>query len=156
VLQFNNALLIGIGRPRTTFRIAIAGTILQVALFVVAVNFGIEAVAASYVVRAYLIAPVGLVIASRALGGALRPILTGAVPVAIGCVVMVLAVEATRTALGDAFPDILAVVVYGLVALPAYLLTMRLIAADRLAEAWRYARAAGADRLQLGRLLARA
>jgi PST family polysaccharide transporter len=157
VLQFNNALLNGIGRPRTSFRIAIAGTVLQVAFFVVAVNFGIEAVAASYVLRAYLIAPVGLVIASRALGGgALRPILAGVVPVAIGCTVMLIAVEATRTALGDAVPNLIAVVAYGLVALPAYLLTMRLIAADSLAQAWRYARAAGPDRLRLGRLLARA
>jgi PST family polysaccharide transporter len=152
LLQFNNALLTGIGRPRTTFRIAVAGTILQVAFFAVAVNFGIEAVAASYVVRAYLIAPVGLVIASRALGGALRPILLGVLPVAIGCAVMVVAVEAVRTALGHSLPDLVDVAAYAVVALPAYLLTMRLIAADHLAQAWRYARAAGPGRPGLGRL----
>lgn len=150
LMQFNAALLTSIGRPRTVFRIAIAGTALQVAFFAVAVNFGIEAVAASYVARAYLIAPVGLVIASRALGDALRPILAGVVPVAIACAVMVLAVEAVRAALDHAVPDLVAVVAYGAVALPAYLLTMRLIAADQLAQAVRYARAAAPGRLRLG------
>jgi PST family polysaccharide transporter len=126
-----------------------------VAFFAVAVNFGIEAVAASYVVRAYLIAPVGLVIASRALGGALRPILGGVVPVGMACAVMVLAVEAIRAALGPTVPDLVAVVAYAVVALPAYLLTMRLIAADHLAQAVRYARAASPGRLSL-RWLSRA
>ena len=142
LLQFNAALLTAIGRPRTVFRIAVAGTIMQVTCFAIAVNFGIEWVAASYVVRAYLIAPVGFVIASRALGNALWPILRGLVPIAFACVLMVLSVEAMRRLIGHSVPDLVAVMAYAAVALPVYLLTMRLIAADYVAQATRYAQAA--------------
>jgi PST family polysaccharide transporter len=152
LLQFNNALLLSIDRPKTVFRIAVAGTILQVAFFAAAVNFGLEAVAASYVLRAYIIAPVGLVIASRALGGTMRPMLADAVRVLIACAIMVLAVEAVRTAVGGTIPDLVVVVACATIALPAYLLTMRLIAADHLAQAVHYARAASSGRLPFGRL----
>ncbi len=46
VTQFNSALLQSIGRARLVFRISLAGTILQIAFFAVAVNFGIRWVAA--------------------------------------------------------------------------------------------------------------
>lgn len=140
IMQFNAALLTSIGRPRTVFRISVAGTVLQVAFFAIGVNFGIAAVAASYVVRAYLIAPVGLIIASRALGNSVRPMLFCVIPVAISCAAMVLAVEGVRSALGHSLPQLVAVLAFAVVALPVYLLTMRVIAAEHLRQALHYAR----------------
>lgn len=151
LLQFNGALLTSLGRPRTVFRITAAGSVLQLAAFAVTSSFGLSWVAASFVIRGYLIAPIPLVIASRALGGSLAAFLRGVRPVIAGCGCIIGAVAVSRGLLGGSLSDTVATVVYAIVGAATYLVVMRIIAADHVAQALRYARAAAPARLSMRR-----
>src|SRR3978361_414613 len=65
LLQFNGSVLQSLGRARTVLRLGLIGTILQVPAFLVTVQYGLAWVAASYVIRAYVTAPIGLIVAAR-------------------------------------------------------------------------------------------
>jgi PST family polysaccharide transporter len=60
VQAFSNALLNAAGHPNVVFRFRLITTVTNVVGFVIAVQFGILAVAAAYVVRGYLLMPLNL------------------------------------------------------------------------------------------------
>jgi O-antigen/teichoic acid export membrane protein len=139
VMQLNAALLYSIGRPQVLFRLSVAGALLQVVLFLIAMPFGLVWVAAAYVARLYVITPIGLLLASRALQSRLREFLGGlAAPIAAAAA-MVVAIEAAAAAIGDAVPTAVALVMLGAIALPVYVMALRLAGPAHFAEARRYA-----------------
>jgi PST family polysaccharide transporter len=140
VMQFNNALLTSIGRPQLVFRLSAAGALLQVVAFVIAVRFGIVWVAVAYVARLYVMAPVGLVVASRAVKSPLREFLQGLVPATAATAAMVGAIKAAEAAIGDTVPTAAALVVFAAIALPVYLVALRLAGPAQFAEARRHVR----------------
>ena len=129
--QLTLTLLQAIGRIGTVFRLATAGTALQIASFLAVVNLGLVWVAAAIVLRAYVVMPVALWIASRALpirpstvlASFLRPLVASAVMVGLLLVV------------GPALPGRLGLVAETALGLGAYLAVMRVIARRELAEA---------------------
>jgi O-antigen/teichoic acid export membrane protein len=65
VVGLTNAALLALGRSDLTFRIGLASTFINVVGFAVAVRWGITAVATAFVVRAYLLSPLGLLALRR-------------------------------------------------------------------------------------------
>jgi O-antigen/teichoic acid export membrane protein len=125
VSQFNGALLQSIGRARLVFRLLVASTVLQVIAFAIAVPFGIEWVAASLVIRAYLLLPIGLYIAAHAVGGNLRSHVAALVAPAVSGVGMAAAVIGIGQLLSGS-SEFLRLVVELAVALPIYAALLRL------------------------------
>jgi hypothetical protein len=140
VMQLNAALLYSIGRPQVLLRLSVAGALLQVVAFLIAMPFGIVWVAAAYVARLFIITPIGLLVASRALQSPMREFLGGLVPPVAAAGAVVIAVEAAAAAVGNAVPDAVALVVFGAIALPVYVVALRLAGPAHFAEARRYAR----------------
>ena len=139
IMQFNGSLLQSVGRARLVFWITVAGTLLGIVGFAVAVPYGIEWVAAAGVIRGYLIAPVGLIYASRELGGGLRAHLGGLVA-PIGCSLLTTAaLVATRAALVDHLAPAVLLGVMAVVALVTYVAALWAFGGDILAEARGYA-----------------
>lgn len=101
VMQFNDALLDATGRAKITFRVLMVGTALQVVAFLVTVQFGLVWVAASYVLRAYLMAPVGLWFAGRALDVPLARTLGSLGAPVVSALAMMLAAWGVSKLLGD-------------------------------------------------------
>jgi PST family polysaccharide transporter len=150
VMQFNSALLTSVGRPEVVLRLAVAGTALQVAAFAIAVNFGIAWVAAAYVVRLYVMAPPGLILASRLLGGSTGVFMRGLFAPALATAAMAGSVLLVRSALSSA-PEVVRLCSALAVALPTYLVVMRFLSAAQMAEAARYLRAVAPRRGFLAR-----
>jgi O-antigen/teichoic acid export membrane protein len=140
VTQLNGALLSGIGRIRFVFRLGLVNTAVQIVAFAVAVPFGIRWVAASYVIRAYLLAPVGFVVAARELNTTAAKTLSGFIPGLVSGGVMVGSVVAARSLIGDALPESLRLVALVTIAIPVYLLTLRLIGGALFEELMDYVR----------------
>lgn len=132
--QFNGALLQSIGRARLVFRLLVAGTVLQVIAFAIAVPFGIQWVAASLVIRAYVLAPIGLRIAAHAIGGDLRSHLSALVAPAVSSVGMAAAVMGIGRLLSGG-SETLRLLVELAVALPIYAALLRLIGPVAFREA---------------------
>jgi PST family polysaccharide transporter len=135
VMQFNASLLQSIGRARLVFRLSLVGVVLQLVLFAVAVNFGIEAVAAALVVRGYLVAPIGLVVAARELRSSVWTLLAGLRAPAISSLVMAGAVFSARAALDGVLPDALVLSVLVAVAAGTYAAVLRVVGPAVFAEA---------------------
>ncbi len=142
VFQFNGALLQSVGRARAVFRITLLSTILQLPAFAIAVQYGIRWVAASYVIRAYLVAPVGLIMAARELDSTLRKTIAGLVAPSLSTGAMVAAVFAVKPALGEVAPEGVRLLVLMGVGLAAYVAALRLLGPRTFDEALRYARSA--------------
>jgi PST family polysaccharide transporter len=145
VLQFNASLLNALGRARQVLRINVAGTVLQVVAFAVTVHFGLVWVAAAYVGRAYVIAPVGLWLAARALDTTVRETLGGLVPPALSSAAMVLVMVAVDHGLSSV-PAMVRLFAMAVTGFAAYLVVLRATGPRHLAEAMGYAKAVLARR----------
>ena len=148
IQSFNGALLVGIGRPKTVFRVGVAGTVLQVIGFALTVSHGIQWVAVSFVVRAYLILPVGVVIAARALQTTVRETLSDTVRPILCSLLMVGGVLAARAEGVDDLPPGLGLLALGLVAAVLYGGSLYLFGGRVLAEFTRDVRDAYGARLR--------
>jgi O-antigen/teichoic acid export membrane protein len=91
LMHFNHAVFKACGRPELSVRIAAMSTLLNVVTLLIAVQFGVVAVAVSYVARSVLIAPIGLWLVCRLVGlplaDYLRPLLPPFVALALGAAV---------------------------------------------------------------------
>lgn len=134
VSQFNGALLQSVGRARLAFRLMAAGTVLQVIGFAIAVSHGITWVAASFVIRAYLVTPPGLIVAARAVDATVWDHLKGIVAPLVSSLAMVAAVLATHDALSGSTDAAPRLAVLLLVGVAVYLGVLRLTGRRTLAE----------------------
>ena len=149
VTVLNGSLLQSVGRARLVFWLTVAGTVLGVVGFAVAVPYGIEWVAAAGVIRGYLLAPLALIYASRELGGGVRANLGGLLA-PIGCsLLMAGALFATRAGLADHLPPALLLAAMAVVALVTYGVTLWAFGGGILTEARSYASELIANRRQV-------
>lgn len=142
IASFNYALLTGMGRAKTVFRISLASTALQILGFAIAVRLGIEWVAATFVVRAYLVLPFGLTIAARALDSNVRQTLAGVAAPVVSSLIMAAAVLAVADLGVGQLPQGVALVALAAVGAAVYLLALRLGGRQVLDEFVGYLRAA--------------
>jgi|tagenome__1003787_1003787.scaffolds.fasta_scaffold20964258_3 O-antigen/teichoic acid export membrane protein len=142
VMQFNGALLQSIGRARFVFWLQVGSTALQVVGFAIAVSHGIEWVAASFVIRAYLTAPVGLIAAAHSVDASLGEHLRGVVPPLISTAAMVAVVLAVHAALAGSLAPLPLLLALMFAGAGVYLGVLWLIGRRTFSEALVYARAA--------------
>jgi len=141
----NKAALNAVGRPDLTLRIGLLTGVVNVIGFAVTVHWGILAVAMSYVVCSYLLAPVSIWLATRVLSvGATSYLRLFAGPVASG-LVMVVCVLGTKAALEEETGNLVRLLVSILVASTTYVamlyLTVRRQVVDLMSRARRLRRA---------------
>jgi O-antigen/teichoic acid export membrane protein len=98
------AMLNAVGRPDVAFRFRLLYTVATVIGFIVAVQFGIVAVAAAYVVPAYLLLPLNLLWMRRYAGIQIAEYLGNMRGVAAATAVMAAVMLALRMVLGDREP----------------------------------------------------
>ncbi|RJK97881.1 lipopolysaccharide biosynthesis protein [Vallicoccus soli] len=139
LLYSNNSLLMAIGRPQTVLRVTAVIAAVNVVGFLVAVNFGILAVAVAYAVRAYLLAPLSIAPAKRALGFSWREFVVPLLPLLLSGGLMAGAVALVRHVLLADAPTAVALGASLAVAALTYPLLVRLLAPARFREVVGYA-----------------
>ncbi len=153
-LFFNSTVLIATGRPRTALFVTAVNAISNVVAFAVAVQWGIVAVAAAYVIRGYLLSPLPVLLVRRVIGFRISEYVSRfAIPFACSAV-MVAAILALREAIGPDVPDLLVLILGGALGAGTYLVAMRLIAERFLRQMVDYLATASPalDRLRSWRL----
>jgi PST family polysaccharide transporter len=98
VNYFNASVFWAIGRPELRLRLLLVHTAVNVGAFLVVVRYGIVAVAAAYVIRAYALAPIDLVVLRRVIGLRIGAYLRSVAPALVATAIMSAAVGATRSA----------------------------------------------------------
>ena len=127
VSYFNYAVFTGVGRPDYVMKLLAVRTVANVVAFFVAVPYGIVAVAAAFVARAYLLMPLNVFVLRRAIGISPRRYFRNFVPALVGCVAMALAIwMLSRLPLGDVSRLLSSI---GIGAM-AYIVTLQLVAPE--------------------------
>jgi PST family polysaccharide transporter len=96
VSAFNIPILIATGRPTWLFHLSVIEAVVSVASSVLAARWGLLAVAVAYVLRSYLLAPIGLLYVRGSLGIQIARITRSIGPPALASVAMVAAVMLFR------------------------------------------------------------
>jgi PST family polysaccharide transporter len=124
VTYFNKAVVNAAGRPSLSLRVAVLTGIVNVIGFAIVVQWGIVAVATSYVVCGYLLAPVSVWSVSRVLDIDVKTYLRLFVGPTAGGAVMVVSVVAAQEALPDGVTGLPLLAILLLVAVTVYFLML--------------------------------
>jgi O-antigen/teichoic acid export membrane protein len=140
VFMFNSVVLTALGKPSWVLGLTAISVVANLIAFAISVQYGIVWVAAAYVTRAYLLAPLPILAVRRVAGISVRRYLRQFVPALLGSAAMAAVELGVRQALG-AWPG-LTVVVAMSAGLLVYLTTVRVIAPSTSASALSLLRAA--------------
>jgi PST family polysaccharide transporter len=127
---YHSSVYFAVGRPDVRTKLLLLHTIANVVAFLIAVRYGIVAVAAAYVARSYLLAPIDLFVLPRFLPMKATEYLQQLVVPAVCCAVMVTVLLITQSLLSG-WPGLL---VGSVVGIAAYTVTLRLVGADVFRE----------------------
>jgi O-antigen/teichoic acid export membrane protein len=127
-LFFNSTVLVATGQPRTALFITTVNAVSNVIAFAIAVQWGIVAVAAAYVIRGYLLSPLPVLMVKRVIDFRLSEYVRRfAIP--LGCSAPMVAVMlALREALAPRVADVVVIAPVAAVGALTYLLAMRFAA----------------------------
>ena len=125
---FFGSLLKAVGKPQWRFAMLSITAVLNVLGFAVAVRWGIIIVAASYVIVAYLVAPIYLELVRRAIDLEIKTYLNQYVPAMVCTVFMSIAVFTARQMLGTLPSLYLRLMIIILLAAASYILCVFLVA----------------------------
>ncbi len=139
LFYFNTAVFLGAGKPGWRLGLSLLNAAANVAVFVVAVRYGIVAVALAFTVRGYVLAPVALVALRHLVGLSLRAYARALAAPALATALMAAAVLALRLPLAGA-PRAARLSLTILAGAAVYAFALRLTAPRRLADLWRLAR----------------
>jgi PST family polysaccharide transporter len=125
VSYFDYAVYNGVGRPDLVLKLLAVNTVANVVLFFVVARWGIVAVAAAYVARAYLLLPLNLIALRVAIGVSPRRYFANFIPAFSACLTMAVSLWlVSLLGLGDVSRLLVSIGVGGAV----YLLTLRWLA----------------------------
>jgi PST family polysaccharide transporter len=128
-LFFNSTVLVATGRPRQALLVTTVNAVSNVIAFAVAVQWGIVAVAAAYVIRGYLLSPLPVLLVKRVIDFSLSEYVSRfAIPFG-SAGLMVAVMLALREALAPRVADAVVIVPVAAVGTLTYLLAMRFAAA---------------------------
>lgn len=127
---YDSSVYFAIGRPDVRTKLLLLHTTANVIAFLIAVQYGIVAVAAAYAARSYLLAPVDLVVLPRFLPMKTAEYLNQLVGPALCCIVMVAALFATKAWLSGWIGLLVGTLVGGL----TYALALRVVKPDAYRE----------------------
>ena len=101
VMVFNGSVLQALGRPRVVFKVTVISTLAQIVALALLAGRGVDWVAAIFVARLYVAAPIEMYIACRAIGIEFRRPFRALLPSAIAAAAMVASVVGVRHLLGS-------------------------------------------------------
>ena len=125
VFFFNPSALLAAGRPSWRLGVAVMNAISNMIAFSLAVRWGIVAVAAAYVIRGYVLAPVEIWVVKKAIGLDIRLYLRQFVVALASCAAMVVAILGLRYFLSTAV--VFQLMILGLVGGAVYVSVVQLI-----------------------------
>lgn len=133
-LFFNSTVLVATGKPRTALFVTVVNAVSNVIAFAIAVQWGIVAVAAAYVIRGYLLSPLPVLMVKRVIHFTIGEYVSRfAIPLACSAL-MVATMLLLRGALAPLVSDPVVVAVVGPVGAATYLLALRLGAERYMGE----------------------
>lgn len=142
--NFNATVLTSVGRPDLALRFMLIASVTNVIGVVVAVHWGILAVAWALVLRNFLIgSPLSITYVSRTLGFGYRQYFSSYTTALAASAVTMLAVLGVQVALDSVTGDLVRLLVMALAGALIYLLAIRLLDRALLADLVSYARSAG-------------
>jgi PST family polysaccharide transporter len=127
---YDSSVHFALGRPDIRMKLLLMHTTANVVAFLIAVQYGIVAVAAAFVLRTYLLAPVDLFVLTRLLPMRFTEYLRQLVTPLVCCVLMAIAVLAVQSVLSG-WAGLLVGTVTGVV---TYGLALRLVSANSFDE----------------------
>jgi len=133
VSYYNFAVYIGIGRPDLRLKLLIMRTIPTILAFMLVVRWGILAVAAAYVVGAYLLMSLDLIALRRLIGLSWRRYFANFVPATLASAMMVLAIVGVMQL---PMPDVARLFLSVGTGAVVYLVSLYLIAPSLARELW--------------------
>jgi O-antigen/teichoic acid export membrane protein len=137
-IYFSGNVLLAIGQPRRALLISVANASSNVVAFAIAAHWGIEAVAAAYVIRGYLLSPLPVALVKHALGFAWRDYLRVTL-VPLGCAgIMVGVMVALRPLIAPFTDDATRLLILAACGPPVYIVAMRTLAGRYVAQAAAY------------------
>ena len=128
VQYFNGSVLMAIGKPAWRLAFMLLTAILSVTAFALVVPWGIEAIAAAYVVVGYLLFPLYLLMVRRLLRIDVKAYLRQYVAPLVGSTIMIAVVLGLKYLLSNKLDLYSALFIYVLGGILAYLLVIQLIA----------------------------
>lgn len=128
VSYFKGSVFMAMGKPSWRLWLAMLNAALNVIGFSIAVRSGIVAVALAYVIRGYLVFPVGQWLVSKLIQTPLLKYLRQFVPALIGSLIMVIAMLGVKSLLEVWLSSLLLVVVCSIVGAIVYIFSIRLFA----------------------------
>ena len=135
VSLFNNVVMKAMGKPSWVLKFTLVAAVGNVVGFLIAVHYGIEAVAAAYVIRAYLTAPLAIYLVGKLIDLNYGVYLRQYASPLIGSVIMVAAILLAKTFLPET-SALLALVSCTVLGAGVYIGTIRLLAPDLFAYAF--------------------
>jgi O-antigen/teichoic acid export membrane protein len=127
-LFFNSTVLVATGKPRTALLVTVVNAVSNVVAFAIAVQWGIVAVAAAYVIRGYLLSPLPILLVKRTIEFSLSEYASRfAIPLACSAA-MVATMLLLREVLTPAVSDAVLIPIVGLAGAAVYLLALRVVA----------------------------
>jgi O-antigen/teichoic acid export membrane protein len=142
VFHYNDPLLMALGKPQWAFRLTGLHALLNVVFVVVAVRWGIVAVAAAFVVRGYLMSPIMLWVVNKVLPFKWTEYRRQWLPQFLASLVLVSAISGAKYLLNEALNVHLLLPIYLVFGLAIYVATICVIAPElppRVVELFRIA-----------------
>lgn len=135
-LYFTRSALTAVGKPHMALILTATNAVGNVVAFVIAVRWGILAVAIAYVIRGYLLAPLPIVLMNRLLGLDIRRYLAGMAAPFAAAAAMTGSMFAAQQALDSVVPAAPLLAVLLALGTLVYLAALRLVGASLAAELW--------------------
>lgn len=133
VTYYLNSLYIVVGRPDIQLKLLSVHTIANIVGFVIAVRWGIVAVAAAYSIRAYVLLPLDILVLHRLVGLRARDLFRHVGPPAASTLLMCVVTVGVNLMVPDLSPP-MRLALASLVGLASYVLALRLLAPALLNE----------------------
>ncbi|PSN18592.1 flippase [filamentous cyanobacterium CCP5] len=131
---FNSTILLSLGKSNLRLKLGILNSISSVLCFLAAVRFGIVAVAAAYVVRGYLLAPIPVFVIRRAIKLKILNYLAQFLPALLGSLLMALIMITAKNLVSYSLNETLLLLLISLLGGGVYILFLTLIFPARLME----------------------
>lgn len=132
---FQGSLVRALGKPQWQFWTMLASAVLNVIGFLIAVRWGITAVAVAYVIRGYLLSPLLLLLVRRLIDLDLKKYVAQLIPSLISALLMCLVIIGLKSLVGGTLGLYSGLAVYIFTGIGTYLLILRIINPDLLKQA---------------------
>jgi PST family polysaccharide transporter len=124
---FNATALVSVGKPFWLFMTNLINALMNIIAMLIAVRWGIVAVAVAYVIRGYFLAPIPIWLLHRSINLNVRRYLLQLLPAIVGSIVMGIGVLGIKGFFLDRFPVGINVVLYTVIGMLVYCLVIWLV-----------------------------